>query len=124
VIAAGFARGAVGVTLALIRYYAAPPRLKRLAGGLTVFALAILGVGVWLRPDPVPCDRPATLVLIDTSQAMGNPLSDAATEVDSAGDGQPGDGGERAWHDPPGNVLDRGLAEPAHGTWHVKEGES
>jgi hypothetical protein len=26
---------------------------------------------------------------------------------------------ERAWHDPPGNVLDRGLAEPAHGTWHV-----
>jgi hypothetical protein len=27
--------------------------------------------------------------------------------------------GERAWHDPPGNVLDRGLAEPAHGTSHV-----
>jgi hypothetical protein len=27
--------------------------------------------------------------------------------------------GERAWRDPPGNVLDRGLAEPAHGTSHV-----
>jgi hypothetical protein len=27
--------------------------------------------------------------------------------------------GERAWHDPPGNVLDRGLAEPAHGTSHL-----
>jgi hypothetical protein len=27
--------------------------------------------------------------------------------------------GKRAWHDPPGNVLDRGLAEPAHGTSHV-----
>jgi hypothetical protein len=26
---------------------------------------------------------------------------------------------ERAWHDPPGNVLDRGLAEPAHGTSQV-----
>jgi len=23
--------------------------------------------------------------------------------------------GERAWHDPPGSLLDRGLAEPAHG---------
>jgi hypothetical protein len=27
--------------------------------------------------------------------------------------------GERAWHDPPGDILDRGLAEPAHGTSHV-----
>jgi hypothetical protein len=27
--------------------------------------------------------------------------------------------GERAWHDPPGNVLDRGLAEGAHGTSQV-----
>ena len=26
--------------------------------------------------------------------------------------------GERAGHDPPGKVLDRGLAEPAHGTTH------
>jgi hypothetical protein len=26
--------------------------------------------------------------------------------------------GERAWHDRPGNVLDRGLAEPAHGASH------
>jgi hypothetical protein len=26
---------------------------------------------------------------------------------------------ERAWHDPPGSVLDRGLAEPAYGTSHV-----
>jgi hypothetical protein len=27
--------------------------------------------------------------------------------------------GARAWHDPPGNILDRGLAEPAHGTSQV-----
>jgi hypothetical protein len=40
-------------------------------------------------------------------------------DADRAGDHRPGDGGERAGHDPPGNVLDRGLAEPAHGTSHV-----
>jgi hypothetical protein len=27
--------------------------------------------------------------------------------------------GQRAWHDPAGSVLDRGLAEPAHGTSQV-----
>jgi hypothetical protein len=31
--------------------------------------------------------------------------------------------GERAWHDPPGNVLDPGLAEPLIGSGLLGPGE-
>jgi hypothetical protein len=40
-------------------------------------------------------------------------------DADSAGTVKRAMVGERAWHDPPGNVVDRGLAEPAHGTSDV-----
>jgi hypothetical protein len=81
VAAAAFALGAVVAMLALLRT-AAPSRwLRWLAGGLAGCAVLALGFGWLLRPAPVHLNAPATLVLVDTSQAMAEPLPDAPSKL-------------------------------------------
>jgi hypothetical protein len=84
VVAAVFALGAVLATLALLRYETPPKRLRWLIGGLTACALVTLAVGWILRPPIVDHDRDATLMLVDTSQAMGKPLPGATSKLDAA----------------------------------------
>jgi hypothetical protein len=84
VVAAVFALGAVLATLALLRYETPPKRLRWLIAGLTACALVTLAVGWILRPPIVDHDRDATLMLVDTSQAMGKPLPGATSKLDAA----------------------------------------
>ena len=84
VVAAVFALGAVLATLALLRYETPPKRLRWLIAGLTACSLVTLAVGWILRPPIVDHDRDATLMLVDTSQAMGKPLPGATSKLDAA----------------------------------------
>jgi hypothetical protein len=84
VVAAGFALGAVVAVMALLRHVTPPRRLRRLALGLSICALGTLAAGFALRPAPVDFDLDTTLVLLDTSQAMGDPLPDKPTKLASA----------------------------------------
>jgi hypothetical protein len=84
VAAAAFVLGAITALLAVLRADAPPARAKWLASGLAGCAIVMLAVGWWFRPDPAHVEQPATLMLLDTSLAMGERLPDGATKLDAA----------------------------------------
>jgi hypothetical protein len=84
VVAAIFAIGAVLVALSLLRSAAPPVRMKWLAGGLVACVGVTLAAGWAFRPDLVRHDSDATLLLLDTSQAMSGRLNDGVVKLDAA----------------------------------------